>query len=610
MICKCREVLTLTRLPMPARLIRRICLMLCLALASYTGLAADASKVLHVLMKKSESGFDPALASDFNSLCVIENIFDSMLRYDYLARPLTLQPNTLSRMPTVSNDGKEYVFHIQPGIYFSDDSAWKGSQRELTASDYAYSIKRLYDPRLHSPWLFLFKGHLAGDHTLLAAAEAGRFDVDQPIAGVKLADRYTLILRLNAPDRNFLFKLAMPATGAVAREVMDAHADATGTHPVGTGPYRLQSWQRSERIVLDANPGFREVRFKAQGFDDSARAAIAKRLDGQRLPLIGRIELRVIEEQETAVLGFLKHQFDLIEQVPPPVSGLLIEHGSLKPALRESGIGVRLFPVLQTYYMWMNMDDPVIGGYTPERVALRRAIAMAYHREEDIRVLERGLAQAAQSPLPPNLLGYDPDYRNPVPYDPALAKRLLDWFGYRVRDGSGFRSQPDGRPLTLTMHAEASTAGYLRAESWRRALTAIGIRIVFHTDSYTEILRAARLGKVQMFEADWLADYPDAENFYQLLYGPNRDRSNYAHFALPAFDQRFLRIQNLPDGPERQRLLDEMADIVNAYNPWVLRYHTLSLDVWHPWLRNYLRHPVELTGWRYWDIDHDTRPHE
>src|SRR5206468_1020148 len=157
---------------------------------------------------------------------------------------------------------------------------------------------------------------------------------------------------------------------------------------------------------------------------------------------------------------------------------------------------------LQTYYMWMNMEDPVLGGYTKEKIALRRAIALSYDREEDIRVLEKGLALPAQTPLPPNVLGYDPSYRSPVSHDLQLARALLDRFGYRTLDKDGYRTTPDGKPLTLTMHTLASTTGRLRDELWRKNLNAIGIRVDFKSDQYAEIIKASRLGKVQMFETN------------------------------------------------------------------------------------------------------------
>jgi ABC-type transport system substrate-binding protein len=559
----------------------RMCLA-CVILFATPAHAADMAKTLHVQIKKSETGIDPATASDFNTLSIVENIFDPMLRYDYLARPVRLLPNTLASMPEIDAAKTGYTFHIRPGIYFSPDAAFGGKARELTAADYAYSFKRLLDPAMKSPWRFILGGNASA---------------------IEAIDRYTLHIGLKQPDNNFLFALAMPATSAVAREVIEAYPREAGQHPVGTGPYLLKSWQHGEKIVLDANPGFRATTFDDRPGADAQDKAIAGSLAGKRLPLIGHIEIKVVEEQQAQMLSFLSGQFDYLEQIPPPLSEMVLRNGKLRPELAQRGVRLSLFTPLHTYYMWMNMEDPVLGGYTPGRIALRRAIAMAYNRAEDIRVLEHGLALPAQSPLPPDARGYDPGYRSASAYDPSLARALLDHYGYRVLPGQRYRSQPDGKPLTLTMHTQASTTGRLRDELWLRSLDAIGIRIVFKGEPYTEIIKASRLGQVQMFETDWLGDIPDGANFLQLLYGPNRDGVNYSRFDLPEYNRLFEASRRLDDGPERTALYRQMAQLIDAYAPWVVRIHPLSADLRYRRVKNYKRHPVNFTNWRYLDLD-------
>jgi ABC-type transport system substrate-binding protein len=565
--------------------------------------AADMSKTLRTLIKKSETGLDPATASDVSTLEIIENIFDPLLRYDYLARPVQLKPNTLAAMPEVDSLGTTYTFHIRPGIYFTPDPAFKGKARELTADDYVYSLKRLYDPAIKSPWLFVLDAKIVGDEVLKRPINSSKQSVDVPVEGLTAIDRYTLRIRLKHPDHNFLFDLAMPATSALAREVLDAHSREPGEHPVGTGPYLLKEWLHSEKITLEANPGFRETLFQDQAGSDPSDQAIATALKGKHLPLIGRIEIKVVEEQQADMLSFLSHQFDYLEQIPPPLSGMALADGKLRPELARQGIQLSLFVPLHTYYMWMNMEDPVLGGYTPDKVALRRAISLAYNREEDIRVLERGLGVPAQSPLPPDALGYDPHYRGTSGHDPQLARALLDHYGYRDIDHDGYRETPDGKPLTLTMHTQASTTGRLRDELWQRSLEAIGIRVVFKSDKYAEIIKQSRLGKVQMFETDWIADIPDGENFFQLLYGPNRNGVNYARFNLPEYNRLFEQSRPLADSPERTLLYRQMAQLIDGYAPWVLRIHPISADLRYPWVKNYKRHPMTFTNWRYLDID-------
>ncbi|MTW34350.1 heme-binding protein [Pseudoduganella danionis] len=541
-------------------------------------------KVLHAFLSTGETGLDPAVASDIASLSLLENLFDPLLRYDYLARPVQLQPNTLTAMPEVTDQGLTYTFHLRQDVYFTPDPAFKGQRRQVTAQDYVYSLKRLYDPVLKSPWLFLLDGKLAGD-----AALKQQFSYEREIAGLQAPDRFTLRIRLTAPDPNFLFYLATPATAVVAREVMQAYGAQAGNHPVGTGPFVMGQWKHSDRITLLANRQFRPVSYQ-----------------GRRVPLLDRIDLRIVEEYQSRVLGFLNGEFDFLEQLPESMKDMVLTadaQPTLQPALAARGIVLSPFPVLQTYYMWMNMEDPLIGGYSKDKLALRRAIAMSYNSAEDVALLKKGLAVAAQTPLPPNVRGYDPAYRSPVPYDPALAlaQALLERYGYR-KGADGFRTQPDGKPLTLVMHSEASTVGRLRDELWRKNLNAIGLRVQFKSDKKTEIIKASRLGSVMMFETNWVADFPDGDNFYQLLYGANRGRANYARFNLPAYNQRYEESRQLGDTPRRTALYRDLADILHAYTPWVLLTHPVSADLQQPWLLHYRRHPVELTNWRYLDI--------
>ncbi|MDB5959593.1 MAG: heme-binding protein [Massilia sp.] len=556
--------------------------------------AAEPAKTLHLFLSTSETALDPAVASDAASLSLLENLFDPLLRYDYLARPVKLRQNTAVAMPTISDDKLTYTFKIRPGIYFTPDPAFHGQRREVTAADYVYSLTRLYDPAIKSPWLSLFEGKIAGDQAL-----HDKFSYTTPIAGLAAPDRYTLRITLRAPDSNFLFYLAMPASSVVAREVVDAYPNQVGNHPVGSGPFMIGEWKRSDKITLLANPASTAV----FGSDLAGSDAVATALAGKKLPLVDRVEVKIAEEFQGRMLGFLNGEYDYLEQVPESMTDMVIANGALKPALAARGIQLFRFPVMQTYYMWMNMDDPLLGGYGKDKLALRRAISLAYNSVEDIGLLKKGFAIKAQSPLPPNVLGYDPAYRSPVPYDPALANALLDRYGYRQRDPDGFRRTPANTVLTLRMHSEATAGGRLRDELWRKNLNAIGLRVVFVTDKKTEIIKASRLGKVMMFESNWIADFPDGDNFYQLLYGPNSGRANYARFNLPEYNVRYEKARNLTDSPARQQLYLEMNQLIHAYNPWVPLTHVISADLTQPWLKNYKRHPVEFTNWRYLDLD-------
>ncbi|HEY0338712.1 MAG TPA: ABC transporter substrate-binding protein, partial [Burkholderiales bacterium] len=220
--------------------------------------SASAMKTLHVTFQAAESGFDPVKISDYYSGTVIEAIFDPLLTYDYLARPAKLIPNVAESLPAISDNGKTYTLRIKRGIYFADDPAFKGKQRELTAHDYAYSIKRFLDPKNRSPYAFLFEGKIVGlDELAARAKKTDGFDYDAEVPGLETPDRYTLRIRLKETDFNFSHVLAFSLGGAVAREVIQAYGEDTNSHPVGTGPYVLKTYTRSAKIVLEANPAYR-----------------------------------------------------------------------------------------------------------------------------------------------------------------------------------------------------------------------------------------------------------------------------------------------------------------------------------------------------------------
>ncbi len=212
-------------------------------LASLFSAPADAvepTKTLRFSSSTAETSYDNAFASDESSQTITERINEPMLGYHYLARPAKLTPRTLEALPTISDNGATFLCKVQKGIFFTDDPAFKGKRRELTAADYAYSLKRLLDPAVKSPWLFLVEGKIVGgDEARAAATKTGKFDYDTPMPGLEVVDRHTLRIRLKAPDYNFAYMLAMPSTGASAREAVEMYGLDYGSNPVGTGAYQL-----------------------------------------------------------------------------------------------------------------------------------------------------------------------------------------------------------------------------------------------------------------------------------------------------------------------------------------------------------------------------------
>ena len=591
---------------MPPRFSRALALLVLLcAVPATRALAADPAKILHIAFPIAETSFDPAFASDAASDSIIDNVFDTMLDYDYLARPVRLVPRALEAMPAVEDGGRTYVCKVRRGIFFTPDPAFKGKRRELTAADFAYGIERILDPAVKSPWLWMFEGKIVGgDEARARAMKTGHFDYDRPIAGLEVVDRYTLRIHLTTPDLRFPYALAVPNVAAQAREVVEAYGNDIGAHPVGTGPYMLGEYRRSTRIVLVANPGFRETTYKPAGPIPATSQPVAAALEGKRLPLAGRIEISVIEEGQARWLAFLKGEVDTLDSIPVDFVDQALDDGKLKPALAARGIVHDILIRPNTYWTYFNMKDPVVGGYTPAKIALRRAIAMGYDVGSLIRVLLKGRAIPANGPIPPDIAGYDPALKTDAQiYDPAAARALLDHFGYKDIDGDGYREMPDGKPLTIVRWSTPDSGSRQGDELWKRNMDAIGIRMVFRQDRVPELRKMARLGKIQTRGDGWNADYPDAENFMQLLYGPNGAQENNAQFDLPEFNRLFEQARSLPDSRQRTQLFDRMTQIAIAYAPWRLTFHLIADSLRQPWIGNFVPHPIRSDSWEYLDVD-------
>lgn len=569
---------------------------------------ADPAKVLRVMMPVAETGFDPAAVSDLYSSHVNRAIFETLYGLDYLARPYRQVPVTAAAMPEISADGRVWIMRVKPGIRFADDPVFQGRPRELTAHDYVYSWKRLLDPRVRSPYQWYLAGKLVGaDAVLERAKAAGRLDYDAQIPGLRALDRHTIRMELKDPDYVMLGYLSHIAMAAVAREVVEAHGDASGwvmANPVGTGPYRLKDWRRGQKIVLEANPGFREEFFPAAPADADARTRdAAAAMAGKRLPLIGRVEISVIEESSPQLLAFSSGDLDYLN-VPPDLVANVLDAGN-RPRPELAAKGVTLHRVVQPAlaYTYFNMDDPVVGGYTPEKVALRRAISLGFNTPDLIRVWWQDQALPATQPIPPGVSGHDPSLDVGTPYDPATARALLDRFGYRDRDGDGWRELPDGSPFTLSMGSTPTNRDRERDELWKRSLKDLGIRIDFVKQKFPELLKMGRAGKLQLWPVGWFNSYGEGDAFLQLLYSPNIGQSNYSRFRNDEYDELYRRSKRLPDGPERTALYARMSRLVAAWAPWDLGVYRIENTLVRPRVRGYVKHVYVEHPWKYLDLD-------
>jgi len=565
--------------------------------------AADARKVIRDVFPVAETGFDPQAVHDAYSARIVDAIFETLYTYDYLARPAKLVPLTAQAMPEVADEGRTYTIRLRKGIVFAPDPVFRGRRRELVADDYVFALKRLVDPKIRSPWAFLVERKFAGLDELVADAKrTGRFDYDRRIAGIEAVDRYTLRLRLNDTDYNLPYVLAHSPTAASAREAIAAYAGPDGrasANPVGTGPYRLASWVRSSKIVLEANPEYRGFTWSFASADPADEKLVAS-MQGKAMPQVGRVEIAIIEEDQSRLLAFNRGELDLMN-LEGPLAPSVLDGDRLRPEYAARGVQLDRSVDPEIVYTYWNMTDPVVGGLSREKVALRRAMAMAYDPAEEVRLVRNGQAVVASYPIPQGVVGHEKDWRSLVRHDPVAANVLLDRFGYR-RGADGWRTLPDGAPLTITMYNRPDSLGRQQDELWKKSLDAIGVRVEFRKEKFPEMLKMEKQCRMPSRVASWIADYPDGDNFMQLLYGPNAYQSNNACASIPEYDALYERTARMPAGPARDALYRRMTRIVEAYAPWRLQVSRLRVQLVQAHVQGYRKHPILNAHWQYLDV--------
>ena len=575
------------------------------SVSSFAQSPADPKKVLRYVFPVAETGFDPAGVHDLYSAHVNGSIFETLFTYDYLASPAKLVPRTAVALPEVSADGLTYTIRLQKGIYFAADPVFKGKKRELTSTDYVYTFKRLMDPSLRSPNSWLLDGRILGMEALLKQAQkTGKFNYDQSVAGLQTPDRYTLVIRLTSPDQNFPMLLAHQPAGAVAREVIEKYRDKAGFvmgHPIGTGPYMLSRWTSGSRIILKANPDFRSFvwNFKASTPEDQK---IVKAMQGKKMPQIGEIDIQVMEEGQSRWLSFIKDEVDLFA-LDGELTVQALQDGKLKPELVKKGVQLSRITDPSIDYHYWNMQNPIVGGLSKDKIALRRAMAMAFSADNYINILQKGDSQKLQAPIPSGVVGYDPNYRSSIPYSVKAANLLLDRYHYKVA-ADGWRTQPNGKPLVIEMTLSGNNLrSQQQAEFWKKTLDSIKIKMTTKSMPFAEALKLEKQCKTMFKASAWIADYPDADNFMQLFYGKNIKITNNGCVKIPEYDRLYEQAQKMTPSPERDAIYAKMSRLLEVYMPVQVigaRYRNILAQ---PRVIGFKKHPILPAEWMYIDID-------
>ena len=517
--------------------------------------------------------------------------------------------------------------------------------RLLTAEDYVYGFKRLASPRVVSPIYELFSKHIVGLEDFAQAARAANDELDAqqwldlrdiPLAGVEAIDDQTLRFRVRGKYPQFSYWLAMTFGAPMAWEVdrfyhqpnMAEHNLSINQWPVGTGPYMMTESITNRRHVLSRNPNFRGEPYPCEGAEGDQEAGL---LDdcGQLMPFIDRIVFQ-LEKESVPLLGkFLQGYYDIpqVERGEYGVSMTVAADDSPdKAALyQDRGIQLHTQPEAQLFYFGFNWLDPVVGqGDTSEQAEknryLRQALSIAFDWEQYVAIFHDDQGSVGHGPLPPGVYGHvpPPEGLNPIVYKEVNghvqrrsldeAKELLARAGYP--DG---RDAETGEPLILYFDSAGGMGASATLDWMRRQLEQLGVQLEIRATDYNRFQEKMQRGVAQMFMWGWVADYPDAENFLFLLYGPHARAEgggeNAANYRNDEYDALFEQMRYLDDGPEKQALIEQMVAIVQNDAPWMFGFTPYSGGAYQHWVKNAKPSQMVRDTLQYMRLDTDARVH-
>jgi ABC-type transport system substrate-binding protein len=639
-----------------------------------------ALNTLYSSFEERPKHLDPARAYSANEYEIIAQVYEPPLQYAYLTRPYQLQPFAAERLPEVHYqdiEGKPlpdtapdeqigfslYDIYLRPGLRYQPHPAFARDaegrfryhalrpaqlatlstladfpdmdSRPVLAEDYAYQIRRLAHPEVHSPIAEMMAGYIVGLRELsqrLAGAvdardHAGWLDLRAyPLAGVEVLDQRHLRIRLHGKYPQFRFWLAMPffapmpweAEAFYAQPGLIAKNITLDWYPVGSGPYRLTENNPNRRMVLERNPHYHGEHYPTSGEpDDAARGYLADA--GKSLPFIDRVVFVLEKETIPYWSKFLQGYYDASGLASDNFDQAIEFSGAgnaeLTPEMQRQGIRLQTAVSASTFYLGFNMLDPVVGGLDERKAKLRQAISIAIDEEEFIAIFMNGRGVVAQGMLPPGLFGHEAgqDGINSYLYDwvngqarrksLAIAKSLLTEAGYP----NGLEPTT-GKPLALYLDTTSSGVDDKSVLNWyRKQFAKLGIQLVLRTTDYNQFQQKMANGNAQLFRWGWNADYPDPENFFFLLFGDNakvgKGGENAANYRNPEYDRLFIAMRGREDDPARLALIRRMQAILRHDAPWVFGIHPKNFSLSHAWYHNFKPNLMANNGLKYLRID-------
>lgn len=584
-----------------------------------------AKPILFRAMGDDPRTLDPSVSYMAGDALIVDAIYPSYFHYHFLKQePFTLQLMLGAKEPErkpyqftengKTATGEEWIFKLRDDLRFQDDPCFPdGKGRKIVAADIIYAFRRMADPKVECPVLSFFEDKIIGFGEYIAAnrklsEQKKDANYKAPIEGLYLDPQDPLVfhIRLKQPYPQLKYLMAMHFTTPIAHEAAEKYGEELARHPVGCGPYVMSEFTSKKRIVLTKNPNYYKDLYPSDGAKGDAEAGWLKDA-GQQLPLNDKVVFSAMRESTTAWNMFLQGYLDGYGVTQENFSQVVSKAGTITPEMKAKGITMRKVVTPGVSYLVFNMEDPLIGGYTPQKRKLRQAISLAVDAQAFIDLFSQGQGRTAESIIPPGLFGYDAKFKNPYRrYEPQLkrAKQLLKEAGYP--DG---RDPKTGEKLVIYYDTRSVTAaGRQYSGLLVKQLTKLGVQV--QTRAWRPNVWEERVnqGKFQLIDYGWLADYPDPENFVFLLYGPNkRPGPNHSNYNNPEYNRLFERMRAMENTPERLKIIEQMRSIATEDCPLVFTEHGEDLALTYDWIHNSKPHPIANDIFKYRRVDAEIR---
>lgn len=587
------------------------------------GQGADGAKKLKVLQMPIRTdgpkSLDPAKGSTVydNQACC--QFYDTLIQQKYLYRPTKIvdftevcEPSLLAEMPKVKDlpsGGQEWSFKLRTDAKFSDDACFPGGKgRAVTSDDVFYSWRRLADPAYEYENFWVLQDTIEGfDAYKQAQADAvkggAKFDYAAPVSGFRKLSDTEFTVTLVRPVVRFGWVLTMFQTSVVCREAVEKYGNIFGKHPVGTGAFILKNeddWKPGQFLHMYRNPTYRPEKYPSQ-CNPSDKALGLDKPAGTMLPIVDKVEITFYVPDPAMWQDFVDGKIGYT-QVPAEYfeKAFVKRTRKLKEDWAAKGITSHAIPLLDFIFDGFNMEDKVLGGYTPERIKLRQALSLAFDLAERNESFYNGINTVYDGPIPPGLDGFPEDGDGPVSYrgpDLTKARKLLAEAGY-----------PDGKGLPeIDYYTSKGGNNPEQCQMFIRQLARIGVKLNPKLVDFSELIDNINRKKAMMFGFAWGSDYPDPENNLAMFYSKNvSPGSNHFNYNRPEYDKMYEKILVMKPGAERTKIIETMRDLLVEDTPYLGSMGRTRYYLVNPWYKNF-KPSEDFYNWiKYLDVD-DTK---